>query len=187
MSILDLTSGDVLSLLSNYGAVIVTDNSLPLATLTAWDEYCRTHNIVFTLAITSGVLGFVFSDFGDHHICSDFDGEPHKYIAIQNIEMNADNKFELQLDDNHDLDDDQTQFQVEDVEGIPEFKDKTFVLKRFYTSGRRLVPDRVIIDSIAPSDDGVAAPAVDFSSWGTYQRSGYIRETASTSTFSLSS
>jgi ubiquitin-activating enzyme E1 len=54
--------------LSQFVAVVVT-NHHPLAQLIEWDEFCRTKNILFILAQSTGAFTNMFSDFGDaHHI-----------------------------------------------------------------------------------------------------------------------
>jgi ubiquitin-activating enzyme E1 len=170
------------AVIARYQALIVTDNTIPLAKLEAWNVFCAANNIVFVLAITSGPFGFVFSDFGDHHVVTDKDGEPHKFIAIRNISINAeDGRLEVDLDDPHELADGQ-RIQFEDVEGIPELTGPPLtegshrpgpsqpfkIIRRYNKVGTReiLIPDKFAIDT------GDA----DLSSWGRYEKGGFIRE-----------
>jgi len=71
---------------SAYGCVIVTE-LLPRATLFQMNALCRQQNIVFLMALTTGVTASLFSDFGDKHICNDIDGEPTETFAISTMEV----------------------------------------------------------------------------------------------------
>jgi len=71
-----------------YGCVIVTE-LLPRATLFRMNELCRQQNIVFLMALSTGVTASLFSDFGDRHVCTDIDGEPTETFAISSLEVFA--------------------------------------------------------------------------------------------------
>src|SRR3989338_4071790 len=109
-------------LLARCGAVIVTDNPIPLATLEDWDAFCVSKSICFEIAFSSGPSCFMFSDFGNEHEVTDANGEPHIFVAIKNISISPeDGKLEIELDEAHGLDDG-IAIQFEDVEGVPQLQ-----------------------------------------------------------------
>ena len=71
--------------LSHFGAVVVTDNTIPLATLCQWDEACRTSKpaVLFLLGITSGLTATLFADFGVEHTVTDETGDAAKTGVIE--------------------------------------------------------------------------------------------------------
>lgn len=166
--------------LAQYQAIVVTDNSIPLATLEAWNAATVARNALFLVATTTALSTFIFADFGDHHEVTDKDGELHKYVAIKSIYLAEDGKIEVALDEDepHGLDDGQ-QIQFEDVEGIPELAgpivegraspSRPFkIIRRYNQVGTRsiLIPDKFAIDT---GDENVAA-------WGKHEKGGFMRE-----------
>ena len=60
---------------------------LPKEQLFALDQYARSNNMVFVLAVNNGVTASIFSDFGDEHVITDRDGEPTQPLALSNCEV----------------------------------------------------------------------------------------------------
>lgn len=50
------------------------------------NDLLRSLNKGFIVSATSGLLGFVFTDFGLNHIITDKNGEPKKTVLISNIQ-----------------------------------------------------------------------------------------------------
>jgi len=71
---------------SAFGCVIVTE-ILPKAVLYRMNGLCRQQNIVFLMALTTGVTASLFSDFGPKHVCTDIDGEPTETFAVSLLEV----------------------------------------------------------------------------------------------------
>jgi len=69
-----------------FTAIIVTV-LLPKEQLFALDQYARSNNMVFVLAINNGVTASIFSDFGAEHVITDRDGEPTQPLALSNCEV----------------------------------------------------------------------------------------------------
>jgi len=69
------------SVLKDYTCVVLVN--------TLWDvtkrvnAFCRSHNIAFIWTAVYGVCGTVFSDFGDHFISNDLDGETRKEVQLK--------------------------------------------------------------------------------------------------------
>lgn len=100
-----------------FAAVIVTQ-LLPKSELFRINQTCRTNNIAFLMAFTSGITSSLFSDFGPKHIVNDATGEPVETKALSNIEVmkkppslkvsgikDGETIVVLTSDSNHDLDD----------------------------------------------------------------------------------
>ena len=75
--------------IQSYGAVVVTE-TLPRKELIRLNTLARTRKIdgknvpaAFVLAVTHGVSGHFFSDFGDAHVITDPDGEPARSLVIE--------------------------------------------------------------------------------------------------------
>jgi len=77
---------DISSVLTNYGAVIVTTD-IPLSKLKAWSDVCHSHTtpILFIVAQTHGLCCSIFADFGPAHVVTDKDGEPIRINVIEQV------------------------------------------------------------------------------------------------------
>jgi ubiquitin-activating enzyme E1 len=62
----------------NYNLICITHTNQTIGELTKLDQFCRENKIGFILAETLGLAGFIFVDYGEHHIVTDLDGEPCK-------------------------------------------------------------------------------------------------------------
>ena len=82
--------------LLGYDVVIISDITLILAVYV--NTICRKHNIKFIYAQTYGVMGFVFTDFGDYYKVDDINGEKIKTGSLIKIKNNI-----LTTDSNHGL------------------------------------------------------------------------------------
>eukprot|EP01084_Bolivina_argentea_P293539 504856_1 len=79
--------------IQSFGAVIVT-KTIPQKQLLHINDLCRTntssdgkpHASLFILAVTHGITGHIFSDFGPTHIITDPDGEPSKTFVIDDFD-----------------------------------------------------------------------------------------------------
>lgn len=182
--------------LSSYGAVVVTDASVPLETLDQWNGWCRGAGVPFFVALTTGVTGTLFSDFGDSHTVTDQDGEPHQYVAVENIAVVDDGDdgrktLEVTLLEPHGMESGE-QVQFEDVVGISQLSQgvnaetgaampsRAFTIKRVYATylddagkeRQRLVAEKLRLDLSSSDED----KALDVGSWGSYERGGFVRE-----------
>eukprot|EP01084_Bolivina_argentea_P205252 350677_1 len=78
--------------IQSFGAVVITQ-TLPQKELIRINQLCRTRSnkdgkltpSVFILAVTHGITGHLFSDFGESHIVTDLDGEPARVLVIDDI------------------------------------------------------------------------------------------------------
>eukprot|EP01129_Flabellula_baltica_P006183 TRINITY_DN2289_c0_g1_i2.p1 TRINITY_DN2289_c0_g1~~TRINITY_DN2289_c0_g1_i2.p1 ORF type:complete len:1093 (-),score=315.17 TRINITY_DN2289_c0_g1_i2:35-3289(-) len=111
--------------LSTFGSVIVTDNT-PRDTLIQWNNFC--HNaptpIQFLVAVTNGVAGYIFADYGPVHVVTDSNGEPPKVNVIDDIQKREDENGNVYLEISiagakHGLDDGQL-VEFSDINGTDE-------------------------------------------------------------------
>jgi len=106
-------------IVQSFGAVVVTQ-TLPQKELERLNQLCRTRKVgenaapaVFILAVTHGVTGHVFSDFGASHVVTDRDGEPARALVID--DFTADGVITVAAK-RHGFDDGDTVL-LEDIEG----------------------------------------------------------------------
>jgi ubiquitin-activating enzyme E1 len=85
--------------LSTFGTVIVTDNT-PREHLFKWSAFChsRPTPIQFLVAVTNGVTGYMFADYGPVHTVTDSNGELPKVNVIEDISKRTDESGEVYLE-----------------------------------------------------------------------------------------
>lgn len=164
-----------------FGAVVVTDNT-PLEQLIHINNICHLHQpvpIVFLLAMTTGVIGTIFSDFGPKHAVHDKDGEPARVNAIEELRAKEDPETKKQFLEitvsgkEHGLDDD-ANVTITDVKGIPELSQVGVLkVKRIYKN---------VKDPKTGKSREVFAPSLlrvdhdDIPKWGQYIAEGIVTE-----------
>jgi ubiquitin-activating enzyme E1 len=173
--------------LAGFGAVIVTSDR-PLAELRTWNDYCHANGITFILALTNGVTGSFFSDFGPEHKVTDANGEPVKNVAlalIQKEEVKGDGEgaatttkllFEV-AKEAHGFDDGQ-RVKFEDVDGMVELNQLQGTVERVYSNytneqgkpAHRLTPNRFHLRLAEEHADR------DVATFSAYTRGGYVTE-----------
>eukprot|EP01129_Flabellula_baltica_P006184 TRINITY_DN2289_c0_g1_i3.p1 TRINITY_DN2289_c0_g1~~TRINITY_DN2289_c0_g1_i3.p1 ORF type:complete len:1109 (-),score=332.58 TRINITY_DN2289_c0_g1_i3:35-3334(-) len=110
--------------LSTFSSVVVTDDT-PRDTLIQWNNIC--HNapspIQFLVAVTNGVAGYIFADYGPVHVVSDSNGDPPKINIINDIQKREDKHgnvyLEISVTGDHRFDDGQL-VKFSDVNGTDE-------------------------------------------------------------------
>jgi ubiquitin-activating enzyme E1 len=116
--------------LSQFVAVVVT-NHHPLAQLIEWDEFCRTKNILFILAQSTGAFTNMFSDFGDAHHITDQDGENVITHNIQSAVVKDEKLIVEVTADQHGLSDDDV-VAISGCRGMELLNGKNASVKRVY-------------------------------------------------------
>ena len=132
-------------LTTGIGAIIIT-KTLPKSELIRLNKLCRSFKkpIIFILAITHGLTGTFFSDFGEAHTITDKDGENKRIRIVSNITSDYKIKIALEItQNNHDLDDG-LYITFDEVEGA-NLNKNIFKIKRLFKtlSGP---PKREILD-----------------------------------------
>eukprot|EP00007_Cunea_sp_BSH-02190019_P005688 CAMPEP_0174236942 /NCGR_PEP_ID=MMETSP0417-20130205/6347_1 /TAXON_ID=242541 /ORGANISM="Mayorella sp, Strain BSH-02190019" /LENGTH=1117 /DNA_ID=CAMNT_0015315645 /DNA_START=21 /DNA_END=3374 /DNA_ORIENTATION=+ len=174
--------------LSQWGAVIVTVDR-PLAELRSWNDFCHANGVTFILALTNGVTGSFFSDFGPEHRVTDANGEPLKNVALALIEVDQVQEgsgesartvprllFEV-AKEAHGFDEGQL-VKFEDVDGMVELNEVQGTIERVYSSyttedgkpGQRLIPNRFHLKLVEEHAD------LDVTKFSPYTRGGYVTE-----------
>jgi len=67
-------------------AVVIVTELLPQEQLYKLNQLCRQSKRTFLMALTTGVTGTLFSDFGDAHEVTDIDGEATDTFAVAHLE-----------------------------------------------------------------------------------------------------
>jgi len=144
--------------LSKFGVVLVTDSNIGWKKLAEMGKVCHECGTTFVIGLATGITATFFSDFGDDHVITDFNGEPvivtvatHMYVEKQ-----EDGKLKIVVvvaKDNHGLEDgDLVQFSNVAGDGVNYLnKMGPIAVKRVYVSydngkRQRLVPDRFELD-----------------------------------------
>eukprot|EP01084_Bolivina_argentea_P291988 501893_1 len=112
--------------IQSFGAVVVT-KSIPQKELIRINQLCRTKTnsdgkltpSAFILAVTHGITGHVFSDFGAGHIVTDPDGEPVRALVIDDFDEDG---IITVAAKRHGFDDGDM-ISIEDIEGAPKSDD----------------------------------------------------------------
>lgn len=106
-------------------SVVVLCNT-PLDELIRINDICRTNGIKFISADTFGLVGKIFTDFGNEHFVMDVDGEePHSGL----IEMISNDVVPKVLCVKHHNLTNADKVKLMDVKGMPELNDKEFNVK----------------------------------------------------------
>jgi len=145
--------------LSKFSVVIVTDSNMGWKQLSEIGRYCHEHGVAFVLGLATGIVGTFFSDFGDNHVITDFDGEPPMVTVADHMEITKkaeDGSLKVVIavaKDNHGLDDgDLVQFSKVTGKGVDCLNNLgPIAIKRMYLSleggkRKRLIPNRFELD-----------------------------------------
>lgn len=139
--------------IQQFGAVVVTE-TLSKAELSRINTACRERKVdnvdaasAFILAVTHGITGHIFSDFGKAHIITDNDGEPARNMVIDNF--TADNVITV-AGKSHGFDDGD-EIKIEEIGGEPPKGDEVSItllnetsgikVKRMYYTTEQKMPD----------------------------------------------
>ena len=117
--------------LLNYNVVVYTElfNTNFLINV---NKFCRDHNIKFIYALNFGLVGYIFSDFGNNHIIFDESGSTTISFNIKNITKSADQTL-ITIDNENG----QNNFNIgdggfitfKDIEGMTELNGKEYKIK----------------------------------------------------------
>lgn len=165
------------------GAVVVT-KTLRKADLVALNNMCREIKATFVLAVTHGLTGTFFSDFGARHVVTDKDGEPKKTLIVEDISDDYIVTVALEQG-SHDLEDGSL-VTFEEVEGA-DLNKKTFKIGRVYkkvtdfkTNKTRSVLDtnKIQLTHVVEDgdDDAQVATAIAALQLGKWTKGGIITE-----------
>ena len=69
--------------------LVISTEFYPLDFLYSLNDTLRKTNTAVIVTATAGLLGFVFTDFGDAHMIFDKNGEPKKNVLISNIQKDG--------------------------------------------------------------------------------------------------
>jgi len=107
--------------IQQFGAVVITE-TLPKAELYRLNKACRERKVdnvfapsAFIIAVTHGVTGHIFSDFGKAHVVTDTDGEPTRTMVID--DFSKDNVIRV-AQKSHGFDDGD-EIKIEEIESKP--------------------------------------------------------------------
>ena len=117
--------------LLNYNVVVYTElfNTNFLINV---NKFCRDNNIKFIYALNFGLVGYIFSDFGNNHIIFDESGSTTISFNIKNITKNTDQTL-ITIDNENG----QNNFNIgdggfitfKDIEGMTELNGKEYKIK----------------------------------------------------------
>jgi len=140
--------------LSKYSVVIVTDSNMGWKQLSEMSRACHECGATFILGLATGIVGTFFSDFGDNHVITDFDGEPPMVTVASSMEVTKKEDGSPKVvivvaKENHGLDDGElVQFSKVTGKGVDCLNNLGPIpMKRMYMSleggkRQRLIPDR---------------------------------------------
>ena len=91
-------------------------------------QFCHENGIAFILAMTRGIFGFIYNDFGDNFFIREPSGEKPSRFLIESISNDKDGIVLINYKDEHNLsDEDHVVF--DQVEGMTELNGKEFPVK----------------------------------------------------------
>ena len=117
--------------LLNYNVVVYTE-LFNTNFLISVNKFCRDNNIKFIYALNFGLVGYIFSDFGNNHIIFDESGSTTISFNIKNITKNTDQTL-ITIDNENG----QNNFNIgdggfitfKDIEGMTELNGKEYKIK----------------------------------------------------------
>ncbi|KAH3732728.1 Ubiquitin activating enzyme [Pelomyxa schiedti] len=163
-------------LLLGFGAVLVTDPTIPLSLLEHWNVVCRDRqpkSTLFLVAHSYGAVASIWADYGPVHTVTDENGEAAKNSVIEDIsKRQVGENWELvaSVTEPHDFEEDQL-ISIDEVEGMESLNGRQIPLGRIYMSydnGKR--------QKLVASKFKLKIPSAEIAALPAYKRGGMATE-----------